>query len=123
MQMQFDMVIHGDYGGFSLTDEIVGLLRQRGCPWVEQAQRGVGREANWYPMTDDDSIRKDPMFVDIVRELTERVDREVGKEHSKERDALKRRLLHGLQVVTVTIEIEIEDHDGLESVRVFGGNW
>lgn len=124
MQSKFDMVIHGEYGGFSLTDEIVEMLRARGCEWVEQCVRAGER---WFvsdALERDGEFRRDPVFVKVVRELQERLDRESDVLVSwREREAMAQRLLHGLRVVTVTVKVHIDDHDGKESVRVVGGIW
>jgi hypothetical protein len=127
MQMKIDMVIHGDYGGFSLTDEIVERLREQGCTWVDQCMRTDGSDPRWYPeaqLERDNSFRQDPIFVGVIRELQGLLDRDgVEMASWKDRRTLERRVLNGLRVVGITVEIEIEDDDGKESVHVFGGAW
>jgi hypothetical protein len=121
MNIQFDMVIHGEFGGFSLTDEIVDRLKKRSSPVVEKFGR-PSPSSPWYPLADEDEVRRDPDLIAVVRELTEEIDRIVDEDASwRDRSILEQRYLHGLKVVTVFVEIEIEDHDGKETVRVFGG--
>lgn len=127
MESKFDMVIHGEHGGFGLTPAIVERLRERGCAWVHQCAPPVPGGERWYvssEMESDGHFRRDPIFVEVVREMTARVERE-GEELVAWRDRrlLERTLLGGLCVVTVTVVVEVSDYDGKESVRVIGGLW
>lgn len=123
MNMKIDMVIHREFGGFSLTPEMVDRLRERDCSWITQCASTLGTSPRWY-VDSDHEFRRDPLFVEVVRELEARVKHEGEALTSwQERRALEIQLLNGLRVVTVTIEIEVIDHDGMESVRVIGGVW
>lgn len=126
MQWKFDMVIQGEHGGFGLTAEIVDRLRERGCAWVQQCTQATG-SGKWYVSAElehDGVFRRDPIFVEVVRELTAKLDREGGPLLSwRDRKQLELDFVGGLRVVTVTVEVEISDEDGKESVRVIGGLW
>lgn len=116
----FDMVLHTDFGGFSLTDEIRRRLVVRGSKWIEKLGK-ASAGGQWYSV-DDDEFRRDADLVAVVRELqAELQSRGEGLQSWRERAKLERELLHGLKVVTVNITVVIEDHDGKESVRVCGG--
>lgn len=119
MNITFDMVIHTEFGGFSLTDEIRRRLTERGSEWVDKLGK-ASAAGQWYS-TDDDEFRRDPDLVAVVRELQEELQsRGENLQSWQERAALEQRLLHGLKVVTVEITVEIEDYDGKEQVLVFG---
>lgn len=135
MRLMMDMVLHQDYEAcaFTLTDAIVDLLRDRGCAWVDQCVRSDNAPKAqdgglcWYVphgLLEAGNFRCDPVFVEVVRELTERYDRECEELESwKDRARLERRLLNGLRVLPITIEVEIEENAGMEVVRVRGGYW
>lgn len=123
MNISFDMVIHAGFGAFSLTDEIVDRLRKRGCAWASDVAK-AGATGTWYlpaRIVDDDEARRDPDLVAVVKELEEELESRVENVESwREREAIEQQMLNGLKVVTVQVSVEILDHDGRESVRVFG---
>jgi hypothetical protein len=129
MEWKEKLVIHDEWGGFGLTERMVEMLKARGCEWADKCGKSGGSNPRWYlPYEHDnrDHLRKDPDLVAIVEELTVEYDKRLkdeGIRSWKERSALRRELLNDLKVVEVSISIEIDDHDGRESVRVCGGVW
>jgi hypothetical protein len=124
MEVAFDMVIHTQFGGFSLTQEIVERLRKRGCPWVDEIGRASSTGPWYLPYRegDEDELRRDEHLLAVVRELTEELEARVQDVKSwRERAEVEQELLHGLKVVTVHVGIDIEEDDGKERVRVYGG--
>lgn len=116
--ISFDIVIHTQYGGFSLTKEIVDRLRKRKCPWISELVC-ASPSGPWY--IQDEKLRRDEHLIAVVRELqAEMKDRMSHLGTWRERAALEQELLHGLAVVTVQVEVEIEEDDGKERVRVLG---
>ena len=60
------VVIRGEFGGFSLTAEVVERLEKRGCKWLRRMGKAGDR---WYLPADNDVLRRDPDFVAVVREM------------------------------------------------------
>jgi hypothetical protein len=126
MEWTFPMVIHMEFGGFGLTEEIVRRLGERNCAWVGECQHSAGSNPRWYlPYRDgSDELRKDADLVAVVRELTEEYEsRSKDLQSWRERTDLRQNMLNNLRVVDVRVVIEINDHDGKETVRVTGGTW
>lgn len=123
MDWKIPVVIHADFGGFALTSRMHELLLERGAPWLERCQRTS--DGRWYlPYEEDDELRRDDHLVAVVRQLEAELDsRSQDLESWQDRRALERELLHGLKVVDVRVVVEIDDHDGKETVRVTGGAW
>lgn len=120
------MVIHTEFGGFHLTEEIIRRLTERGCDWVSECVKTSGSYPLWFlPYGDGrDDLRKDENLVAVIQELTEECDsRSEPLKTWRERAELRRDVLANLKVVEVRVVIEIEEHDGKESVRVTGGTW
>jgi len=123
------VVIHTEFGGFTLTPEIVKRLKARECEWIDRCGGPHGGAFYLpYEEEDPDALRRDLDLIEVVEELTKqyeaKIDAEQGTRISwRDRAELRRDLLGGLKVVEVTIEIEIEDYDGKETVRVSGGVW
>lgn len=123
MSMSFQMVIHVDFGGFSLTRSVYERLKQRGVEWLPRcAKNSMGC---WYlPYEDGEELRRDPDLIEVVRQLEAEVEEFGAKlETWEERRDLERRLLGGIRNITVHVNIEIEEHAGRETVRVTGGAW
>jgi len=123
MEWKVPLVIHTDFGGFGLTSLMHERLLERKVPWLERCQKTAGNR--WYlPYEDDDELRRDPDLVDVVRQLeVELAAASSDMGNWAERRELERAYLHGLKVVEVTVVLEINDHDGKETVRVTGGTW
>lgn len=130
MQWTVKIIIHDEWGGFHLTSEMVKMLKARGCKWADRCG-GPHGGAYYLPSSEGDNyenFRKDPIFVAVVEELTERYEGETTNTKEKwipwrKRAELRRDLLANLKVVEVTVVLEIEDLDGREKVRVTGGVW
>jgi hypothetical protein len=121
VNVEFEMVLHVEHGGFSLTDEIVRRLRERGCPWTEKLGK-ASPDGQWYVMADDDEFRRDPDLVAVVKELQGELESRLENLESwRERAALEQEMLHGLKVTRVRVTVEVDDHDGMEFVHVYGG--
>lgn len=126
MDLKFSMVIHTEFGGFGLNEEMVRRLTERGCKWISECTKTPGSLPKWYlPYRDGrDELRKDEDLVAVVAELTQEYDVKCKELKSwQERAELRTTMQANLKVVEVTVDIEIEDHDGKESVRVSGGCW
>ena len=126
MEWKFPMVIHTEYGGFGLNDEMIRRLTERGCKWVSECSKAAGSNPRWYlPYRDgEDDLRKDEDLVAVINELTEEHEFHVEKMKAwRERADHRRETLCNLRVVDVRVVIEIDDHDGKETVRVTGGTW
>ena len=123
MEFKIPIVIHVDYGGFTLTGRVHELLAERKVPWLKRCAKTA--DGRWFlPHKEDDELRRDPDLVEVVRELEgEFVAAITDINDWTARNRLEQQLLHGLKVVNVTVSIEIEEHDGKETVRVTGGNW
>lgn len=123
MDWKVPLVIHTDFGGFALTSRMHGLLLERGAPWLERCQKTS--DGRWYlPYQENDELRRDEHLVEVVRQLeTEFAVATADVDDWTERRALEREMLHGLRVVDVRVVVEIDDHDGKETVRVTGGVW
>lgn len=126
MDWTFSMVIHTEFGGFHLTDEIVRRLTERGCDWISECVKSGETAPMWFlPYRNgSDDLRKDEDLVAVVQELSEECDSKAKDLDTwRERAELRRDVLGNLKVVQVHIAIEIEEHDGKETVRVTGGTW
>ena len=125
--LNFKLVIHTEFGGFSLTQEMVDRLAERGCKWADKCGKSYGSNPKYYiPYEDDDELkyRSDADLIAVVEELTEEFESKVKELTDwRERRQLERTMLDGLKVVEVNVSVEIEDHDGKETVRVHGGAW
>lgn len=106
--MELEVVIHTTWGGFGLTEKAQRMLaaakgfiltEDEGTVYV--AKTIDGRLENTWKRPIDLVERYDPALVYVVRELGE----EAGK---------------NLKVVTFTVDVEIENNDGLETARVYG---
>ena len=126
MEWKVLMVIHTEFGGFHLTNEILRRLTERGCDWVSECGKAGGNPPRGFlPYREGrDDLRKDEDLVAVVQELTEEYNSKAETLESwRERAELRTVMLGNLKVVEVRIVIEIEDFDGKESVRVTGGTW
>jgi hypothetical protein len=129
MNWKVKVVIHDEYGGFSLTEEMVNRLKKRGCKWADKCGKAHGSNPHYYlPYDDDDRgvYRKDPDLVAVVEELLAEYEAKTNSDESlpwREQVQLSRSMTANLKVVEVTVSIEINDHDGRESVKVHGGVW
>jgi hypothetical protein len=102
-KIELSMVINTAYGGFSLSKEAQLLLIERKGERVVQEDKWGGIYINsQYKTIMDITTRYDPMLVAVVRELGEKA----GED---------------LEVVDITINIEIESYDGKETVKISGG--
>jgi hypothetical protein len=121
--LKIPIVLNTERAGFGLTDAIVAELRRRNCTWVSKFKRGDLMKLWFAPRSAQDEARRDPVLVDIVRAF-EREWEELPLDMPwRDRTALEERLLHGLRVVEVTVELDIDEYNGRESVRVRGGVW
>jgi hypothetical protein len=132
MEWKIPVVINDDYGGFSLTQEIVNRLKKRDCTWVDKCGYVPSSRHYYLPYRhefdgDPDELRKDPDLVAVVREVSAEYDAIVDADDCvlswREQVELRRKMIGCLHVADVRIRIEIESHDGKESVRVTGGTW
>lgn len=126
MEWKFPMVLHTEFGGFHLTQEMVNRLLERKCEWASQCQKSTGSNPMWFVPYGDgsDDLRKDEDLVAVVRELTEEFEAKAKTLDTwRERADLRRDMLTNLRVVDVRVVIEIDDNDGKETVRVTGGTW
>lgn len=131
MRWTVPVVIHDEFGGFSLTPEMVRRLKERGCKWADQCGTNHRKDQYWLPYQHEigdeaESLRKDPDLVAVVQELTEEYEKIVDSDAVtswRERTDLRSTMLANLKIVEVVVEIEITDFDGRESVRVTGGAW
>jgi hypothetical protein len=103
------LVLNKRYGGFGISEEAWNLLLEKGYEPTEQelrcAEDTKGRGIQSYG---DDVPRDNPILIDVVETL--------GRKANGRRAQLK--------VVNVTLEIDIEDYDGIEHAVVYGGeNW
>jgi hypothetical protein len=101
-----EVVIHGSFGGFLLSDEAKReLARRKG--WTLHEADGylsVEHEGRHYGV--EDFIRRDDAdLIDIVRTMG----KAAGKNDSTD-----------LRIITVEVNIDIESHDGREDVHVWG---
>lgn len=121
MEMKVQMVIHDAFGGFGLTRVMHDRLEERGVAWLSRC--ASASDDRWYlPYEDEDELRRDPDLVEVVRQLEVELEEESAKiDGWEERRDLELRLLHGVRSVTVHVTIDVEDHDGRETVRVYGG--
>lgn len=101
IQFQVPMVINADHGGYGLSRAAsVEVARRKGLPTREEGG-GLFVGAGWETVAS--TVRRDdPDLVAVVREMGAAAGRD-------------------LKVVEVTVCIDIEDHDGRETVRVSGG--
>lgn len=120
--LKVPLVLFRRHGGFHLTEAIVMELRRRGWSLLEHVTE-AGQ--SWYVSHDHlASVRQDPVLLDVVRGFEQRVKAASDEGQSwREVEALNQVLLDGLAAVEVTLRIDIEDYDGLETVRVCGGLW
>lgn len=134
MQWKVPVVIHTEFGGFSLTPEMVRRLKKRGVKWADKCGHDDRKTQYWLPyqheiVDEAENLRMDKDLVEVVRELTEEYEKIVDKDDAedimswRERTDLRNTMLANLRVVEVTIAIEISDFDGKESVQVTGGAW
>lgn len=132
MEWTVPIVIHDEFGGFSLTPEMVQRLKKRGCKWADKCGTNHRKDQYWLPSDYDigneaDNLRMDQDLVEVVRELTEEYKKIVDKKDEilswREKADLQREMLANLKVIDVRIVIEIDDFDGKETVSVAGGAW
>jgi len=127
MRWQTKVVINDDFGGFSFTKTMVDMLKARGCKWADKIESVGGAHRDYYlPYEAGNTLRADEDLVAVVEELTAQYEKAVDSDTVmswRERTDLRRKTLNDLKVVEVTVEIEIEDYDGKESIRVTGGAW
>jgi len=125
MNWKVKVIIHDEYGGFSLTKEMVERLKKRGCKWVDRCgQTGPGNSNYYLPYDDREWLRNDPDLVAVVEELLAEYEVKIDSDESlawREQSSLLRTMTANLRVVEVTVNIEVNDHDGRESIRVHGG--
>lgn len=121
MEIKVEMVIHDAFGGFGLTRLIHERLEERGVTWLSSC--ASTSDDRWYlPYDKEDELRRDPDLVAVVRQMEiELEEMSSGIDDWQERRDLELRMLHGLKSVTVHVTIDVEDHDGRETVRVYGG--
>mgnify|MGYP001032565031 CR=1 FL=1 len=120
--MQIKVVIHTTYGGFHLTDKMVELLKARESVLVANLPRTTRtNEGAWYhPDQDKESFRMHPDLIEVVEHLEAELDRFSEDTPWEERAELECKLLHGLKVSTVELDVDILEHDGNEHVEVRG---
>ena len=129
MNWKVKVVIHDEYGGFSLTEEMVKRLKKRDCKWADRCGKTHGSNPHYYlPYDDDDreGYRKDPDLVAVVEELLAEYETKIDSDESlawREQTSLLRTMTANLKVVEVTVNIEVNEHDGRESISVHGGVW
>lgn len=121
MNKEFEIVIHTEFGGFTLSNLIVERLRAANCPWIDKMNQYGDR---WYSENQDSiEFRCDPFLISAVKEVTLEYDaKSKGLDYSVSRD-LRKKMLAGLKVQEGNFSIEIQDYDGKESVTVNGGCW
>lgn len=121
MKIKVQMVLHDAFGGFGLTRVMYERLEERGVAWLSRCARYANDR--WHlPYEDGDEIRRDPDLVEVVKELEVEFEETCSAiDDWEERGDIERRLLHGVRAVTVHVTIDVEDHDGREHVRVYGG--
>lgn len=119
LTFKIPLVLHRTHGGFHLTDALVAELRSRGWEHLDKACRTS--QDRWY-LENVDALRRDPMLVDVVRKFEVEV-QELQRDGVswKEVAGTELALLCGLRVVEVTVNIDVEDNAGLETVHVNGG--
>lgn len=119
MNREFEIVIHTEFGGFTLSNLIMDKLRAADCPWIDKMNQYGGQ---WYSENQDSiEFRCDPYLISSVKEVTlEYNEKSKGLDYSASRE-LRKKMLNGLKVQEGSFSIEIEDYDGKESVRV--GGW
>lgn len=126
MEFVVPVVLHTEFGGFHLTGEMIERLTKRKCEWVSKCRKTEGSNPRWYMPFDDGSneLRRDPDLVAVVQELADEYEKACeGIEVWQERTKLRQTMLANLEVVHVRVVIEIDDHDGRETVHVTGGAW
>jgi hypothetical protein len=123
LRFKLPLVINRTHGGFHLTDALVEELRKR--DWEHLSLVTRVHADHWYlDHAHQGQLRRDPVLIDVVRKFEAEV-AELSEAKSSWKDvaALEWVLLCGLRAVEVTVELEISDHAGLETVRVIGGLW
>jgi len=115
------IVIHEPYGGFSLTDVIVNKLREMKSELAPGFTPEYRMSYGWlHPQeyeSDGIALRTHRDLVKVVEDLTTELE---GIDGSGKRREKEKEMLNGLAVKTISFDIEIEDHDGAETVRVYG---
>lgn len=102
----FSVVINTDYGGFRLSDEAQLRIAARKGLELEYSDNGrfLKLKGEKYKGIDDICQRDDPDLVAVVREM--------GKAAST--------VYSDLEVVDVTVEVNIDEYDGKERVTGAG---
>lgn len=119
LSFKIPLVIHRTHGGFHFTDALVAELRSR--DWAHLGKLCKVSNDRWY-VERPDSLRRDPVLIECVKKFEAEVQQLVDSNASwKDVAATALVLLSGLQVVEVTVVIDVDDFDGLETVRVSGG--
>jgi hypothetical protein len=119
--IKFELVLHTDYGGFSLTDKIVERLLEMDSELTEDLPSYEGVEMWYHPRANDLEFRRHPDLIKVVKEFqTELVEFEKTDATWEEVAAKQLELLHGLKVVEATIRVDIDEDDGKESLHVYG---
>jgi hypothetical protein len=119
IERRIPLVLHDEFGGFSLTARIHDLLEARGTSWLARCARTS--DGRWFLPSGEDELRCDQDLIDVVLELQQELERLTEDvEDWSERRRIEQQLLHGLRVVQATVVIEIDDLDGRERVIVTG---
>jgi hypothetical protein len=117
------VVIHRSYGGFCFTDALINELKTRNWEHLDKMV-STGPDYWFVDSKHEAVIRRDPVLIDVIRkfefELKELREKGVSW---REVAATELTLLNGMVAVEVTVCIDINDHDGKETVEVCGGVW
>lgn len=124
--LEFEIVLNGSYGGFSLTKAIYDRLKQRGSKWAPLIYESWRTNGGYYALpylsdtrkdeVQDIAFRTDPDFVAIIKDLTTEVKQVEETMSHRQFEAFKHKTLGDLVVVRRRLSIEIDSYDGLEKV-------
>lgn len=104
IRIKMEMVINTRYGGYSLSRKAQVLLAERKGMTLVERDGWLYVEGQDYNLIYNVVPRNDPDLVQVVRELGDEANGESAK----------------LKIVEIDIGVDLENYDGVETVKVWG---
>jgi hypothetical protein len=105
IRIKMEMVVNKCYGGYSLSRKAQVLLAERKGMTLVEEDGWLYADLDTYDLIYNIVPRNDPDLVEVVRELGDEANGECAK----------------LKIVTIDIGVDLDNRDGIETVRVSGG--